>query len=140
MTDTSPVAYDEAYRLAVCRPAGVLDPPQAATILDFVLALEATHPGPFDRLLDLTAVAEVRLSGEEVYRIAQARRASAARRRPFRTAILAPSPIAYGMGRMYEVLMEGSAVRASVFRNAAAAAAWLGVPTEVVEPPAAGEP
>lgn len=134
MTTTPRFTYDDARRLAVCRPAGVLDLPVATSILDFLLALEAAHHEPFDRLLDLTAVNEVRLSAGQVYQIAEARRAAVARRRPFRTAILAPAPIPYGMGRMYEVLMEGTAAEAAVFRDAAGAAGWLGVPVAVVEP------
>jgi hypothetical protein len=138
MTDAPRVVYDDTHRLAVCRPEGVLDMSLAADILDFALALEAANPEPFDRLLDLTAVAEIRLSGDQMYHIAQVRRAATARRRPFRTAILAPSAFAYGTGRMYEVLMEGSAVEVGVFRDAGAAAGWLGVPRAVVAPPATG--
>jgi hypothetical protein len=122
------VDFDPARRLAVCRPAGQLDAAVAARLLDFVLALEAADPDPFDRLLDLTDVVEVRLSGPELYRIARARRAACEGRAPVRTAFLAPGPLAYATGRLYEELVTGCGVTVAVFRDAASAAAWLGVP------------
>jgi hypothetical protein len=139
MHDQPQIAFDDGYRLAVYRPEGLLDMGLAARLLEFLLALETADPEPFDRLLDLTAVAEIRLTAAEMFQIALTRRAAAAGRRPFRTAILAPSPLAYGMGRMYEVLVEGSAIRVGVYRDAGGAAGWLGVPRSVVEPPAAGD-
>jgi hypothetical protein len=134
MSDAPEIMLHRECRLVVCRPEGQLDAGLAARLLDFLLAMEDADPEPFDRLLDLTAVAEIRLSGPELYRFAQLRRAATARRRPFQTAILAPNPLAYGMGRMYEMLMEGSTIRVGVFREAAGAADWLGAPRAVVEP------
>ena len=123
------------YRLAVCRPEGRLDADLAAWLLGFVLGLEDADPEPFDRLLDLTAVSEIRLSGGDLYRIAQARHTATEGRPAFRTAILAATPLAYGTGRIYEALLAGSAIRVGVFRDADGAAEWLGVPRSVVEPP-----
>src|SRR4051812_39292547 len=125
MSAQNPVAYDDTLQLAVYRPEGGLDLPLAQRLLGFLLALEESNPEPFDRLLDLSAVAEIRLSGHQMYHISRERRAATVRRRPFRTAILAPTALAYGMGRMYEVLMEGSAVQVAVFREASGAAVWL---------------
>jgi hypothetical protein len=138
-SDPPQIAFDDEHRLAVYRPQGLLDMGLAARLLDFLLALETADPEPFDRLLDLTAVAEIRLTATEMFYIAQTRRAATAGRRHFRTAILAPTPLAYGMGRMYEVLVEGSAIHVGVFRDAGGAADYLGVPRSVVEPPATGD-
>jgi hypothetical protein len=138
MNDAPKITFDDTHRLAVYRPSGVLDMSLAAQLLDFLLAMENAHPDPFSRLLDLTAVVEIRLSGTEMYHIAQTRRVVTDGRGPFRTAILAPTLLAYGMGRMYELLMEGSAIQIGVFRDAEGAASWLGVPRAVVEPSAEG--
>jgi hypothetical protein len=137
MTDPLRLTFDDERRLAVCRPHGRLDADLAARLLTFLLALEAAEPDPFDRLLDLTAVERIRLTADEMYHIARTRRAATVGRRPFRTAILAPTILTYGIGRMYEVLMEGSAVEVGVFRDAGGAATWLGVSRSVVDPPAA---
>jgi hypothetical protein len=137
MNDEPRIVYDDALRLALYRPAGVFDMPLVERVLIFMLALEDSHPEPFDRLVDFTAIAEIRLSSDQMYYVSRLRRDATARRRPFRTAILAPTPIGYGMGRMYEVLMEGSAVQVGVFRDATGAANWLGLPRAVVEPPGA---
>src|SRR3954470_8221201 len=94
------IAFDAVHRLAVTRPAGQLDAPLAARLLDFVLALEEVEVEPFDRLLDLTAITEIRLSGPELYRIARIRRAACEGGRPFRTAVLAPGPLAYATGKL----------------------------------------
>jgi hypothetical protein len=136
MSDPLNIAFDDERRLAVCRPEGHLDADLSARLLAFLMALEAAEPEPFGRLLDLAAVAGVRLTADEMYHIARTRRAATVGRRPFRTAILAPTILTYGIGRMYEVLMEGSAVEVGVFRDAGGAAGWLGVPRSVVEPPA----
>lgn len=125
------------YRLAVYRAEGRLDADLAAWLLDFVLGLEDADPEPFNRLLDLTGVAEIRLSGAELYRIARERHALTAGRPAFRTAIIATTPIAYGTARIYESLLAGSAIQVGVFRDAGGAAEWVGVPRSVVAPPAA---
>jgi hypothetical protein len=140
MSDAPQIVFDAEYRLAVYRPRGPLDAALAARLLDFLLAMEDADPEPFNRLLDLAAVTQVRLSGTEMFRVSLTRRAATARRRPFRTAILAPTLVAYGMGRMYELLMEESAIRVEVFRDAGGAADWLVVPRSVVERPAADGP
>jgi hypothetical protein len=126
------IAFSAAHRLAVCRPAGQLDADLAARLLDFILAMEEVEPEPFDRLLDLTAITEIRLSGPALYRIAQVRRAACAGRHPFRTAFLAPGPLAYATGKLYEELVAGCAVIVSVHRDANGVAAWLGVPRSVI--------
>src|SRR5947199_10846838 len=126
MNDARKIDFDDALRLAVYRPRGTLDAPLAAWLLDFLLGLERADPDPFARRLDLAAVAEVRLTVDELYHIARARRAATAGLPPFRTAILAPTILTYGVGRMYEALMTGSAVAVGVFQHADGAAGWLG--------------
>jgi hypothetical protein len=41
--------------------------------------------------------------------------------------------VGFGMARMYEALMEGSSIDARAFRDRAEAAAFLGVPQQVLE-------
>ena len=132
--DAPRIDFDADRRLAVCRPGDQLGSSLAARLLDFVLAMEATEPESFDRLLDLTAVEEVRLSGAELYRIAQARRAACAGRPAFRTAILAPARSPTRPAGCDEAMTEGCGMTVAVFRDAGSAAAWLGVPLSAVRP------
>ena len=44
-----------------------------------------------------------------------------------RKAIVALSPVAYGMARMYQTMMDGSPVEVEVFRDLQEARRWLGV-------------
>jgi hypothetical protein len=126
------IEFDTPHRLAICRPAGQLDAGLAGWLLDFVLAVEEVVGEPFDRLLDVSNVAEVRISGHDLYELSQTRRAACVGRPGFRIAILAPDPIAYATARLYEALTEGCGVKVGVFRDADAAAAWLGVPRDVI--------
>lgn len=46
---------------------------------------------------------------------------------PWRTAIVAPTDLVYGLSRMYQILREGSMEEIGVFRNPGDARKWLGI-------------
>ena len=125
--------FSEAHRLAISRPVGMLNMRLANQLMKFVLALEDTQRRPFNRLLDLGAIREVRLTGVQVYKIAQMRRGSTFDLPPFHTAILASTPLAYGVGHLYQVLMDGSNVKVRVTRTPEEAAKWLSVPVAIID-------
>jgi hypothetical protein len=132
-TNATPrIEFDREHRLAICRPEGRFDAAVTEWLLIYLMALEDSEPRPFSRLLDLTRLVEIRLSGSEVCDIAQARLMATAKLPPFRTAILAISPFAYAIARLYEDLMKGSSIAVGVFRDAASAAQWLCVPVSIV--------
>src|SRR5262245_51384320 len=105
MNDSFRIELSPEHRLAICRPVGTLDAEVARQLLIFVLALEDVHPEPFDRLLDVTGIEEIRLSAQDIYEYSKARLLAAAGRPPFRMAIVAPDPLANGTARIYETLM-----------------------------------
>jgi hypothetical protein len=70
-----------------------------------------------------------------LYDIASKRRTASADRARCRTAILAPSPLSYGIAHLYETLMHGSNIEVRVAPTPDAAADWLSVPHTIIAPP-----
>jgi hypothetical protein len=134
MFEALKIHIDAEHRLAICRPEGLLDAKLARQLMLFLMALEEFRWEPINRLLDLTAIDQVWLTSRQLFDISGARRAAAANLSHFRTAIIAPEPLAFGMARMYETLMHRSNNEVSVFWEPASAAAWLGVPEKAVQP------
>ncbi len=116
------------YRLMIGHPHGVMDHTRMETMLHW---LEAVEPqlGAFDRFWDFSEIKEVRLDCDEVMALAERRRD-----RYFgeevKTVILAPTPVHYGLARMYEQFMEGVPIHVEVVGRISTAAARLGVPAE----------
>src|SRR5262245_17530971 len=121
------VAFNEEYRLAICRPVGIVRAEYVGQLLNFLLAFEDSNPHPFNRLLDLTGVTEIQLKSVAIYDYARARRKATAHLPPFRTAIIAPE-LAETVAVIYATLMKGSKIEVEIFRDASSAAHWLAVP------------
>jgi hypothetical protein len=131
------IEYNSQHRLAICRPKGLLDGEFSSQMLSFLLAVEEDpSQHPFNRLLDLSAIDEVRLSVLQLADYCKGRRTATDHLPEFRTAIIAPGALPNGTARIYEVLMQGSRIEVCVFWEPQAAADWLGVPYQV----AAGTP
>ena len=126
------VHFNPEYRLATCRPTGVLGARHAADLLNFLIPLERSNPEPFNRLLDLTRVNEIELSNTVIPLYAMARQDSTKHLPPFRTAIIASDKSAETAALLYATLMKGSKIEVRVFDNASLAAAWLGVPEKAL--------
>ncbi len=52
----------------------------------------------------------------------------------FKTAILAPTDLGFGISRMYEMMSDESSESVRVCRDADEAAAWVGIPASVLAP------
>ena len=52
----------------------------------------------------------------------------------FKTAVLAPGDLGFGISRMYEMMSDESSESVRVCRDAADAAAWVGIPASVLAP------
>jgi hypothetical protein len=132
MADTLNIEFDPTYRLAICRPAGVFGPEQAAQLLYFLLALEDSNPGPFKRLLDLTGVTEIRLSTPEIFGFAKMRQQATASLPPLRTAVIAADQTTEEMALTYATIMEDSNIQVAIFHDTKSAADWLSVPEAAI--------
>jgi hypothetical protein len=128
------IDFNSDYRLAICRPLGLLGAEHAAQLLNFLLGFERTNPGSFNRLLDLTLVTEIQLSSSVIHWYAGTRREATADVPPFCTAIIAPAPSAEEAAAIFATLVEGSKIQVGIFRDASSAAKWLDVPEAVIQP------
>ena len=128
------IHFNSKHRLAICRPHGLIDEHFAIQLLDFVTALEDASENPFNRLLDLTSVTGIPLSGAALNQYAQERRSATAQLPPFRTAIIAADPNAEGFAHLYALLMQGSKIEVAIFSGLPSAAQWLGVPDGDLSP------
>ena len=77
----------------------------------------------FRQFVDATALAEVAVTPEGLCAVAACSAFGAGARR----AMVAPSDVAYAMGRMYQRLREGSPDRVEVFKEWSEALEWLGL-------------
>src|SRR6478609_4933924 len=93
------------HELVICRPLGRLDADLIEWLLIYTNKIEDTEKEPLNRFVDLSHLCEIQLNDAELRDIAQARR-YALPTQPVRSAILAPSPLACAVARMYEILME----------------------------------
>lgn len=102
----------------------------ALTARDVMGYFQVVHPDPrvsrYDRLIvvdELTAV----MPGRELAAIAQYAQHSAGADCDHRAAVVAPSDIAFGVARQYQMYRQLPGNRLFVFRNVEAATAWLGL-------------
>jgi hypothetical protein len=80
-------------------------------------------------LTDCRDVERVEITAEGLRGLATATQASLdPAREPWKVAVVAPADLVFGLGRMYELLREGSPEQVQVFRDITAAERWLSVP------------
>ena len=122
--------YSSRWNLMAWSPRGVLDVSRAETIVHWLEAIEP-RIGDFNRFIDFSQISRVELGCEEVADLAIRRREGYAGGH-VKTAILAVSPLAYGIARMYELLLSSVPIHVHVVAHLAAAAEVLGVSVEVL--------
>ena len=77
----------------------------------------------FDQLWDLSGATEVQIEAEAIKELARARSFEAGAKR----AVVAPSDLAFGMARMFQLLHDEAPEDVRVFRAEADARRWLGL-------------
>lgn len=113
--------------LMVCRPKGNLDATGAVQIVEFVEIKEVQFETGFDRFADLTLLDSINLSAEHVSRMADRRRGFNPNSIRVKSAFLAVHPLALGVARMYEKLLNSPRIEVRVYDQLEAAADWLAV-------------
>jgi hypothetical protein len=88
-------------------------------------AIEARVPRVPDRLIDLTGITDIEFVAEDVFAVAERRRA---RRFPnrFKSALVAAQPVQVGYARMFQMLNEHPDIILEVFSRVGLAIHWLG--------------
>lgn len=118
------------YRLETWYPEGVLDAVMAKRMANYIGFEEDIADEPFNRFADLSLLTAIQLDFIELMDLAATRRAAYHGEPPVKSAILAIRKPAYGVAHMFAAMMELSEIDVQVFRTAATAAQWLGVPVE----------
>jgi hypothetical protein len=114
-------------------PRGILDDAFVDEITDFTQTLENLSGAPFDRFIDLSGLSEIRLQMDHVFEIAKERRSDTADLPPVKSAFYCNTLVGFGIARMYEALMEGASISVRAFRDKDAAAAFLGMPSHLLD-------
>ena len=127
--------YHAEHRVVTWHPRGVLDDELADRIVEFIETEERIVGKPFHRFTDLTGLERINLNLNHVFDIAKRRKKGYGGPR-VKSAFYAVRLISITIARMYQELMQESAIEVGVFPYRTAAAEWLGLPADVLKPPA----
>ena len=125
--------YHPEWRLLTWHPRGLFDDALADKIIGVIGAEERVEEVPFHRYADFSGLTHIRLKVGHVFQIAKNRRSAS---EPMKSAFFSDTTVGLGMARMYEALMEEATIQVRAFRERSAAAEWLGVPLEILQPDA----
>jgi hypothetical protein len=125
--------YYPEWRLLTWHPRGLFDDALADKIIGAVGSEERVEEEPFHRYTDFSGLTHIRLKVGHVFDVAKLRRTVS---EPVKSAFFSDTTVGLGIARMYEALMEEAIIQVRAFRDRAAAAEWLGVPLEVLQPSA----
>ena len=123
--------YHAECRLLTWHPRGIFDDALADEVVGILGSEERFEEVPFQGYVDFSGLTEIRLKIGHVFQIAQHRRETAG---AVKSAFFADTTVGFGVARLYEELMAGAKVQVRAFRERAAAAEWLGVPVEILQP------
>ncbi len=86
--------------------------------------LESRHPRLLPRVIDLSAATSMDLSFPDILALAERRRGQ---RYPnaFKSAIIAPAPVQFGLARMFQTLNDHPQITLRVFRDRTEALTWI---------------
>jgi hypothetical protein len=113
--------------MMVARPKGVLNLDMAQRIVEFVEIKEVSLEKGFNRFCDLTRLEGIQLSSDDVLELANRRRAFNPNDIRVKSAFFATSPLAFGVARLYEQLLNSPRIEVRVFSDIESAADWLAV-------------
>jgi len=123
--------YHPEWRLFTWHPRGLFDDALADKIIGLISSEERVEQAPFHRYTDFSRLTHIRLKVGHVFDVAKQRSAV---REAVKSAFFADTIVGLGIARMYEALMEDATIQVRAFRERDAAAKWLGVPLEILQP------
>ena len=111
--------------LLLIRLGGVMQDDDLLELLRLVSEAEARTPLVPHRLTDMSGLTELHLTFVGMNERVRLRRAMAFPN-AFKSAIVAPEPAQFGFARMFQTLNDHPQIEIMVFREMAAARAWVG--------------
>jgi len=122
----------EVDGLLVARFAGVLDATGAGQVVDFVESKELAAGTEFNRFCDMTQLEGIHLSTNDILQLAARRRMFNPNVMRVKSAFFATEPLAFGISRMYEQMLNSPRIEVRVWGDTQTAAAWLGVTVDTL--------
>jgi hypothetical protein len=126
------VRHYSAHNLVAWQPQGILSDQLLDDIGEWICHIEKAS-APFNRFVDLSGLTEVAVRTKHVFEFARKRAEQYAGVGPVKSALFSEDWITFGIAQLYEILMEGTPIDARAFHDRAKAAAFLGVPAEVLK-------
>jgi hypothetical protein len=118
--------------LLVARPVGIFDRSSAESLVEFVEIKEELSESGFNRFCDLTRLKGIELTTEDVLRLAARRRVFNPNTIRVKSAFLATDPLAFGIARMYEHVLNSPRIEVTTWWDLQSAANWLGVEADLL--------
>ena len=128
------VTFHTEQRLMVWRPHGIMDEKLMNQIATFIASAEATSKTPFNRFTDTTLLDAIDLSFDYVFHIALSRRMICAGHPKVKSAFLVKWGKSDHQAKLYALLTERSSLDVRLFEEIGAAAKWLNVAVELLQP------
>lgn len=130
--------YHREFHLLTWHPVGVLDDVILDGVIAFIKQLELSIGDSFNRFSDLSGLVDIKVKFGHAFQIAQHQREFHAGER-VKSVLYSERLVGLGMARMYESLMQDGPIDVRVCPTREAAAEWLGVPAEPLQPPEESE-
>ena len=127
------VQFHEHLHLWVWRPRGILDKAMIDDIIECIKAKEGKVGKPFNRFTDLSVIDAIDLHFKYVFHVALHRRLSYLHRPPLKSAFYVTSPATAHYVKIYALMCDHSPLCIEMFKDRAAAAAWLDVPIGFID-------
>jgi hypothetical protein len=121
-----------AHSLVAWQPQGVLDDELLDEIGEWLCHIEKAS-APFKRFVDFSRLSSVAIRTKHVFAFARKRAEQFAGVTPVKSALFSDDWVGFGIAQLYESLMKETLIDAQAFRDRAKAAAWLGVPAEILK-------
>jgi len=126
------VEFHEDIRLLIWKPRGLINESAVNKIITVLGEMEASSAEPFNRFSDTSAAEAVDLNFGYIFHVSLFRRFSY-RGLPIKSAILATSETHLHYSKLHAILTQGSPIKVRIFQELDAAAAWLGVPIDLLQ-------
>jgi hypothetical protein len=118
--------------LVVARPVGIFDRENAEELVKFIEIKEELTETGFNRFTDLTRLKGIQLTTDDVVQLAARRRAFNPNDIRVKSAFLATDPLAFGIARIYELVLNSPRIEVRTWWDRQSAASWLGVPADLL--------
>jgi hypothetical protein len=129
------VEWVEGANLFIWRPRGVLEEAQVNKILSFLINQEKISEKSFNRFTDTSGLEAIHLTFKYVFHVALYRRLSRVGQPVVKSAFLVTDPQIGRYLKLHALVTDRSPLQVRLFKERTAAAKWLGVKPELLEPP-----